>query len=74
MVWSRTTTVRCPGCGRHLTTSRCAATCPVDGWYYVNFDELRGWYRSEDAFGQGRPSQASRRPTSGRPAGWREVH
>ena len=56
MVWIPTTTVRCPGCGRLLTTSRCAATCPVDGWYYVNFDELRGWYRSEDAFAQGAPA------------------
>jgi hypothetical protein len=28
----------------------------VDGWYYVNFDELRGWYRSEDAFAQGAPA------------------
>jgi hypothetical protein len=28
----------------------------VDGWYYVNFDELRGWYQSEDAFAQGAPA------------------
>ena len=57
MIWSDTGITECPGCGATVTVgvmSLCA-TCKIDGYYYVNVDEWRGWYSSREAYERGDP-------------------
>jgi hypothetical protein len=52
MIWSNESISECPGCGATVAVgimSLCA-TCPNDGYYYVDINEHRGWYSSRDAF------------------------
>jgi hypothetical protein len=55
IVWSDTSTSECPGCGATVVVAimSLSATCPIDGYYYVDTREYRGWYSSCAAFERG---------------------
>ena len=57
LIWSDTSISECPGCGATVVVgimSLCA-TCPYDGFYYVDVNETRGWYSSREAYRDGEP-------------------
>jgi hypothetical protein len=57
MVWSEDSVSECPSCGATIAVgimSLCA-TCPYDGFYYVDVNEYRGWYSSKAAYENGMP-------------------
>lgn len=57
MAWSDTSVSECPGCGKTVMVgilSLCA-TCPIDGYYYADIDQWRGWYTSREAYERGDP-------------------
>lgn len=55
MVWSEQSISECPGCGATVVVGimSLAATCRIDGFYYVDLDEWRGWYTSRAAYERG---------------------
>lgn len=55
MVWSEDSVSECPGCGATVAVGimSLAATCKVDGYYYVDVEPWRGWYLSRAAFEAG---------------------
>lgn len=55
MVWSEKSVSECPGCGAIVAVGICslAATCKVDGYYYVDIEDRRGWYSSREAYERG---------------------
>lgn len=57
LIWNDSSVTECPGCGGTIVVgimSLCA-TCPYDGFFYVDVNEGRGWYSSRDAFRRGDP-------------------
>jgi hypothetical protein len=57
LVWSDTSISECPGCGATIVVgimSLCA-TCPYDGYFYVDASPLSAWYSSPEAFRRGDP-------------------
>ena len=55
LVWSEQGVSECPGCGAIVAVgvmSLCA-TCPIDGYYYVDLEGARGWYTSREAYERG---------------------
>jgi hypothetical protein len=57
LIWSDDGLKECPGCGATVGVGimSLAATCPIDGYYYVDLVEGRGWYSSREAYGRGDP-------------------
>lgn len=54
LVWN---ILECPGCGATVTVGICslAASCKIDGYFYVDVASHRGWYSSRAAFEAGNP-------------------
>jgi hypothetical protein len=62
-VWSEQSVSECPGCGATVAVGimSLAATCKIDGYYYVDIDHIRhknglrrrGWYSSREAYERG---------------------
>ena len=55
MVWSEDSISECPGCGATVAVGimSLAATCKIDGYYYVDIPGRRGWYSSREAYERG---------------------
>jgi hypothetical protein len=55
LVWSDNSISECPGCGATVVVGilSLAATCRIDGYYYVDVDQERGWYSSREAYAVG---------------------
>ena len=55
MVWADTSISECPGCGCTVAVGimSLSATCPIDGYYYVDVTEGRGWYSSRETYERG---------------------
>ena len=55
MIWSDTSITECPGCGATVGVGimSLAATCKIDGFYYVDTIYGRGWYSSRQAYERG---------------------
>ena len=55
MVWSEDSVSECPGCGATVAVGimSLSATCPIDGYYYVDIDKDRGWYTSREGYERG---------------------
>ncbi len=55
LIWSDNSVTECPGCGKTIIVgimSLCA-TCPYDGFFYVDTSSSRGWYSSQQAYYRG---------------------
>jgi hypothetical protein len=52
LVWD---TLECPNCGATvpLGVMSLTAACEIDGFYYVDVDQYRGWYSSRAAYERG---------------------
>lgn len=55
MIWSDESISECPGCGATVAVGimSLSATCRIDGYYYADVPEARGWYSSREAYERG---------------------